>query len=149
MPSRNRLPNAAELASRSLKWTRAPSSCERSDMLNASYATIYAFRLWTPAYDEQIIAQVGAKIQRQGWLWFPRRVVASMLQADAVRIWHNFAAEPCRAKKSRRDRRLCEVDNREASNRVDRSHSVSKRGHASHKRESLTDRKRSDFFKDH
>ena len=34
-----------------------------------------------------------------------------------------------------------EVDNREASNRVDRSHSVSKRGRSSHKGESLIDRK--------
>jgi len=34
-----------------------------------------------------------------------------------------------------------EVDNREASNRVDRSHSVSKRGRCSHKGESLTNRK--------
>jgi hypothetical protein len=32
------------------------------------------------------------------------------------------------AKKSRRFRRLLKVDNREASNRVDRSHSVSKQG---------------------
>jgi hypothetical protein len=34
-----------------------------------------------------------------------------------------------------------EVDNREASNRVDRSHSVSKEDVESHKRESLIDRK--------
>src|SRR5258708_7209109 len=40
-----------------------------------------------------------------------------------------------------------EVDNREASNRVDRSHSVSKRGRSSHKRESLTNRKRAIFFR--
>jgi hypothetical protein len=39
-----------------------------------------------------------------------------------------------------------EVDNREASNRVDRSHSVSKRGQPSHKRESLIDRKCGVFF---
>jgi hypothetical protein len=39
-----------------------------------------------------------------------------------------------------------EVDNREASNRVDRSHSVSKRGRLSHRRESLIDRKRTNFF---
>jgi hypothetical protein len=35
-----------------------------------------------------------------------------------------------------------EVDNREASNRVDRSHSVSKQGQMSNSRESLIDRKR-------
>src|SRR4051812_40580102 len=40
-----------------------------------------------------------------------------------------------------------EVDNREASNRVDRSHSVSKRGQSSHSWESLIDRKRAIFFK--
>jgi hypothetical protein len=42
-----------------------------------------------------------------------------------------------------------EVDNREASNRVDRSHSVSKEDDASHKRESLIDRKRRIFFSLH
>jgi hypothetical protein len=40
-----------------------------------------------------------------------------------------------------------EVDNREASNRVDRSHSVSKEDAESHKRESLIDRKRANFFR--
>jgi hypothetical protein len=39
-----------------------------------------------------------------------------------------------------------EVDNREASNRVDRSHSVSKEDDPSHKRESLIDRKPEIFF---
>jgi hypothetical protein len=42
-----------------------------------------------------------------------------------------------------------EVDNREASNRVDRSHSVSKEDDPSHKRESLIDRKRGIFFSFH
>src|SRR5882757_5483439 len=37
MPSRNRVPNAAELVSRSLNCTRAVSPCERSDMVNASH----------------------------------------------------------------------------------------------------------------
>jgi hypothetical protein len=40
-----------------------------------------------------------------------------------------------------------EVDNREASNRVDRSHSVSKEDGSSHNRESLTDRKRAILFR--
>src|SRR6266404_7900782 len=39
-----------------------------------------------------------------------------------------------------------EVDNREASNRVDRSHSVSKRGRSSHRREGLINRKRTILF---
>src|ERR1700743_3155489 len=41
MPSRNRVPNAAELVSRSLNCTRAVSPCERSDMVNAPHATVY------------------------------------------------------------------------------------------------------------
>jgi hypothetical protein len=53
------------------------------------------------------------------------------------------------AKKSRRFPAAWEVDNREASNRVDRSHSVSKRGRTSHKRESLTDRKRANLLRGH
>jgi hypothetical protein len=40
----------------------------------------------------------------------------------------NFGKQEPRQKKSRRFRRLLKVDNREASNRVDRSHSVSKEG---------------------
>jgi hypothetical protein len=39
------------------------------------------------------------------------------------------------------------VDNREASNRVDRSHSVSKEDAASHTWESLINRKRAIFFR--
>jgi hypothetical protein len=49
-------------------------------------------------------------------------------------------------KKSRRFRRLLKLDNREASNRVDRSHSVSKEDNPSHNRESLINRKRGIFF---
>jgi hypothetical protein len=44
-------------------------------------------------------------------------------------------------KKSRRFRRLLKVDNREASNRVDRSHSVSDQGRSGYKAEALIDRK--------
>jgi hypothetical protein len=40
-------------------------------------------------------------------------------------------------------------DNREASNRVDRSHSVSKQDNASHRRESLTDGLRTILFRLH
>src|ERR1700677_4036645 len=49
-------------------------------------------------------------------------------------------------KKSRRFRRLLKLDNREASNRVDRSHSVSKEDDPTHKPESLIDRKQGIFF---
>jgi hypothetical protein len=43
-------------------------------MVNASNATDYAVRLrlpWPPAYDEQIIARAGRRVQRQRLLWFP------------------------------------------------------------------------------
>jgi hypothetical protein len=56
------------------------------------------------------------------------------------------AARKTPKKKSRRFRRLLKLDNREASNRVDRSHSVSKEDNPTHKRESLIDRKRAIFF---
>jgi hypothetical protein len=43
----------------------------------------------------------------------------------------------------------CEVSNREASNRVDRSHSVSNKDDTSDKGESLIVRKRAIFFREH
>ena len=52
-------------------------------------------------------------------------------------------------KKSRRYRRLMKLINREASNRVDRSHSVSNTDAASDKGESLIVRKRTDSFREH
>jgi len=54
-----------------------------------------------------------------------------------------------RAKKSRRYRRLMKWINREASNRVDRSHSVSNKDDTSDKGESLIVRKRAIFFREH
>jgi hypothetical protein len=59
-----------------------------------------------------------------GFLWFPAG-----------------GAPPREAKKRAAVSGGFEVDNREASNRVDRSHSVSKEDDPSHKRESLIDRK--------
>jgi hypothetical protein len=66
----------------------------------------------TPAYDEQIIARPRARVQPQGFLWFPED------RGDG----------PEDGKKEPPFPAAFEVDNREASNRVDRSHSVSKRG---------------------
>src|ERR1700733_3117334 len=134
MPSRNRVPNAAELVSRSLNCTRAVSPCERSDMVNASRQDLLRRPQRAAAYDEQIIARSRARVQPQRGLWFPAR-----------------AAEPPKTpqKKSRRFRRLLKLDNREASNRVDRSHSVSKEDNPSHNRESLINRKRGIFFSLH
>src|SRR5436305_11771469 len=69
MPSRNRVPNAAEFVSRSLKWTRPPSP-KRSAMVNAS-RHCPRHRLQAPAYDEQIIARRRRRVQRQPLIWFP------------------------------------------------------------------------------
>src|ERR1700679_3470071 len=131
MPSRNRVPNAAELVSRSLNCTRAVSPCERSDMVNASRHDLLCRLQGAAAYDEQIIARARARVQPQHLLWFPTR-----------------AAWPPKTpkKKSRRFRRLLKLDNREASNRGERSHSVSKEDNPSHNRESLINRKRGIFF---
>src|ERR1700733_11895237 len=116
MPSRNRVPNAAELVSRSLNCRRAASPCERSDIVNASH-TCYRRRPETvAAYDEQIIARPWTRVQPQDFLWFPA----------------GAATDGKRPKKEPPFPAAFEVDNREASNRVDRSHSVSKPGQCSH-----------------
>jgi hypothetical protein len=78
-------------------------------MVNASHATVYAAGWKAPAYDEQIIARPPPRVQPQDFLWFP-----------ADREYDTKKEPPFPA--------AFEVDNREASNRVDRSHSVSKRG---------------------
>ena len=83
---------------------------ERSAMVNALTPHSNKGRMpafWAPAYDEQIIARPRPGVQPQDFLWFP---------ADAG------------PKKEPPFPAAFEVDNREASNRVDRSHSVSKRG---------------------
>jgi hypothetical protein len=82
-------------------------------MVNALYATIY-HPAFAPAYDEQIIARAAREVQQQHGLWFPR-------------LCGPVRTTPTQ-KKSRRRPAALKVDNREASNRVDRSHSVSKRG---------------------
>src|SRR5471032_866419 len=123
MPSRNRVPNAAELVSRSLNCTRADSPCERSDMVNASRHYLPPPAQKRGGYDEQIIARSWTRVQPQDSLWF--LMVSSRGRragADAQKKEPPFPA-------------AFEVDNREASNRVDRSHSVSKEDDPSHKRE--------------
>src|ERR1700738_3057200 len=73
MPSRNRVPNAAELVSRSLNCTSADSLCKRSAMVNALTPLIRCRLGKPPAYDEQIIALVRARVQPQPDLWFQAR----------------------------------------------------------------------------
>src|ERR1019366_4918388 len=70
MPSRNRVPNAAELVSRSLNCTRAVSPCERSDMVNASRHYLPPPAQKRGGYDEQIIARSWTRVQTQDSLWF-------------------------------------------------------------------------------
>jgi hypothetical protein len=77
-------------------------------MVNALTPLIRCRLLKPPTYDEQIIARAKARVQPHPEIWFPAR-------AD---------------KKEPPFPAAFEVDNREASNRVDRSHSVSKRGQA-------------------
>jgi len=82
-------------------------------MVNAPHATVYAASVASPpAYDEQIIARRRPGVQPQDFLWFP---------AGAV-------MEPKDAQKRAAVSGGFKVDNREASNRVDRSHSMSKQG---------------------
>jgi hypothetical protein len=70
-----------------------------------------------PAYDEQIIARPQREVQPQQHLWFP----AGADPEKKMREKHTAKKEPPFPA-------AFEVDNREASNRVDRSHSVSKQG---------------------
>jgi hypothetical protein len=71
MPSRNKVPNAAELVSRSLNWTSGVSPCDRSD-ISERLTPLFTAGLKKPdIYDEQIIARAGARVQQQAHLWFP------------------------------------------------------------------------------
>jgi hypothetical protein len=84
-----------------------------------------------PDYDEQIIARAGARVQSQAHLWFPTpsgmptRTLPELFKSEARRGGQ-------RAKKRAAVSGGFKVDNREASNRVDRSHSVSKEDSVSH-----------------
>jgi hypothetical protein len=84
-----------------------------------------------PDYDEQIIARAGARVQPQAHLWFPTpsgmptRTLPELFKSEARRGGQ-------RAKKRAAVSGGFKVDNREASNRVDRSHSVSKEDSVSH-----------------
>src|SRR3954468_3757490 len=130
MPSRNRVPNAAELVSRSLNCTRAVSPCERSDMVNAS-RTVYARRLRNaPAYDEQIIARPRAGVQPQDFLWFPARLRR-------------------RQKKSRRFRRLLKLITGRRQTEWTGATRCPNQDERSHRWESLIDRKRAIIFSFH
>src|SRR5580704_4848916 len=149
MPSRNRLPNAAELVSRSLNWTRALSTwCERSVMVNAPHAILNAFRL-VPAYDEQIIARLCTRVQQQDFLWFPRDAVQRPPTGREVRIRNSFAAIARRQKKSRRFRRLLKLITGRRQTEWTGATRCPNEDDASHKPESLIDRKRAILFRLH
>ena len=102
----------------------------------------------TAVYDEQIIARSRARVQPQPFLWFPASCFPK-IAGRRPRIFEELKGPgnlmtlvPLFGGTSRRDwdqngdgakkeppfPAAFEVDNREASNRVDRSHSVSKRG---------------------
>src|SRR5882724_8086095 len=88
--------------------------------------TIAPPALEAPAYDEQIIALVGARVQRQPDLWFPAHA---------------------RTKKSRRFRRLLKlITGRRQTEWTGATRCPNEDGH-SHNRESLIDRKRAIFFR--
>src|SRR5450631_2379382 len=140
MPSRNRVPNAAELVSRSLNCTSAVSPCKRSDMLNASRN---CSRLFTynrlgdvPAYDEQIIARPRAEVQPQPLLWFPD---------DAMAVGR--CGKSTRQKKSRRFRRLLKLITGRRQTEWTGATRCPTKDKPSHKRESLIDRKQAVFFR--
>src|SRR4051812_6378889 len=157
MPSRNRLPNAAELVSRSLNWTR-PLSLVRSDMVNASRYSLRCRLQAAGLMMNKSLRGGGEESSRKTFYGFqllviPRRPSRPRNRSGAWR-WIPGSRrrgaprnDDVRQKKEPPFPAAFEVDNREASNRVDRSHSVSKRGRLSHKRESLTDRKRAIFFR--
>src|SRR6266851_5462027 len=142
MPSRNRVPNAAELVSRSLNCTRAVSPCKRSDILNAprncSRLCTYSRPRYAPAYDEQIIARPRAEVQPQPLLWFPD---------DAMT--EGRCGKSTRQKKSRRFRRLLKLITGRRQTEWTGATRCPNEDDQSHNRESLTDRKRTNFFSLH
>jgi hypothetical protein len=84
-----------------------------------------------PDYDEQIIARAGAKSPAAS------RFMVSSASSKLMRTLRELQiGADQRAAKTRKKRAAVsggfKVDNREASNRVDRSHSVSKEDGASH-----------------
>src|SRR6202011_3083363 len=113
MPSRNRVPNAAELVSRSLNCTRAASPCERSDMVNASHHCLRCRLESAPGF------MMNKSLRARG-------------RESSRKTFYGFQLVRGRNRNTPQKRAAVsggfEVDNREASNRVDRSHSVSKRG---------------------
>src|SRR5665647_1781214 len=130
MPSRNTSAKACELARRSPKDTGCASISNFSDILLRLTHTPGA--VMRARYVHKHRARpLGCPDGGPANLTTRLRTRALAVTIDPKR--HNKAQ-----KRSRRHRRL-EVDNREASNRVDRSHSMSKKMDApSNDRESLT-----------
>jgi len=57
-------------------------------MVNASYATVTNRTASAPAYDEQIIARSGERVQRQPSTWFPADAVdASEAESWSMPTW--------------------------------------------------------------
>src|SRR5450432_2442807 len=131
MPSRNRVPNAAELVSRSLRCTRAVSPCDRSDMVNASRHCLRCRFESAPAYDEQIIAR-------------PR---GESPAASAFMVSSEVTETP--QKKSRRFRRLLKLITGRRQTEWTGATRCPNEDSSSHKRESLTNRKRTISFSLH
>src|SRR5471032_1722313 len=127
MPSRNKVPNAAELVSRSLNWTRPLSPCERSAMVNALTPLLpppASIRLMM----NKSLRGGGAESSRNTDYGF------QPVRRDGPKKEPPFPA-------------AFEVDNREASNRVTGATRCPNRDVLSHIRESLIDRKRGIFLK--
>jgi hypothetical protein len=108
-------------------------------MVNAFTPLIYAAGFKCRAYDEQIIARRRRGVQPQDGIWFPasrhsgaRLFGANPESRDGTWRWipgpREDACPGMTVKKEPPFPAAFEVDNREASNRVDRSHSVSKQG---------------------
>src|SRR3954447_14007312 len=95
-------------------------------MVNASLLTPRSSLINRSAYDKQIIARGRTRVQQQGKLWFPTGGL-DPTNPERRRFGAAFGRARARQKRAAVTGGY-EVDNREASNRVDRSHSVSKPG---------------------
>src|SRR6478752_8512365 len=125
MPSRNKVPNAAELVSRSLNCTRAGSPCKRSDMVSAS-RTIYAAGL-----TRRLMMNKSLRAERR---------------ESSYKTFYGFQRRDAAQKKSRRFRRLLKLITGRRQTEWTGATRCPKEDVPSHNRESLTDRKRSDLF---
>src|ERR1700741_3689820 len=134
MPYRNRVPNAAELLSRSLNWTSADSLCERSAMVNA-LTPLFA----PPAVNHRLM--MNKSLLGRGRESSDNRIYGFQ------RMGHKIAA--LRTKKSRRFRRLLKLITGRRQTEWTGATRCPNEDADSHKRESLIVRKRANFLRDH